>query len=98
MCFECQKQFCPDACPDAPTPAVSCRSCSAEADYRAVDGTAYCADCICEMSLDEILRFCGFDSALKIVMLMAGLSADVSRVGSKDWRTFVRKGELPRSR
>ena len=95
MCFECQKQFCPDACPNAPVPAVLCLRCSAEADYRAVDGTTYCADCICEMSLDEILRFCGFDSPLKIVMLMAGLSADVRRIGSKNWRTFVRSNKSP---
>ncbi len=91
MCSECQKQFCPSGCPDSPLPDKICSVCSAEADYRGFTGQSCCVDCISEMSLDELLRFCGFGSSLEIVMLMAGLSNKVEKLNDKYWGSFVRR-------
>lgn len=72
MCSECNKQFCPDACPGKEIADVLiCEDCGSVLDgclaYRDHDGNHYCIDCVEGMDTDEILRICGVSSVAEIL-------------------------------
>ncbi len=67
MCSECQKQFCPSSCPSAVPATGGCVDCGAEASLRSVEGLPFCRNCVSEMPLDELLRFCGFRNVFDLI-------------------------------
>lgn len=63
MCKECGKYECPPACPNYISPCEArgrrcewCEEFYEKGELVYIDGKPYCADCISEMTVGEIIR------------------------------------------
>ena len=79
MCKECGKYECPPACPNYLSPFVAggkrCAWCEEFYEAREllyVGGKPYCAECISEMTVGEIIRISEIEDIKRFVDLIEG--------------------------